>query len=481
MAFMDLLSGAGYPTILGAAIAALDVAAAYRLVTRSQGVERTLAWLFAILALPGVGALTYFALAVQRITPHARRRRLGAAEARRAVSAALPVDGTPPCGHPDDVALLHLVTCLTAIPPAPGTEAVLLTENDHAFERIESALAAARKTIWAEYYLIRRDETGHRFLALLAERARSGVAVRLLYDAFGSIGIDEQHLAAIRLAGGRAQAFLPMNPLRRRWAVHLRNHRKLVTVDGVIGFTGGMNVGDEYSGRGRRLGRQHFRDSHLELRGAGAGALAGVFACDWAFATGEQLPVPAPQAASGGGVVAIVPSGPDQEHNASAMLYFAAVGMARERLCLATPYFVPDDATLRALVAAALRGVEVTLLVPQRSDVLLATAAARATYPELVRAGVRIFEYLPGMLHSKTMALDGRVALVGSANLDFRSFALNYEVGALVVDPGFTARLEDELRRDIAASREVTLATLRRWPATARLQHGLTRLLSPLL
>jgi cardiolipin synthase A/B len=480
---MDLPAGVGISAVLGLLAAALDLAAAYRLVSRSQGVERTLAWLFAILALPGVGALAYFALSAQRIGPPTRRKRLTAAEVRDAVDAALPEGCAAPCGHADDLALLHLATRLTGVPPASGTAVELLADNDRAFERIESALASARRSVWAEYYLIRRDETGHAFLSLLAERARAGVSVRLLFDAFGSLGIDARHLRAIRAAGGRAEAFLPMNPLRRRWSVHLRNHRKLVVVDGEVGFTGGMNVGDEYSGRGLKRGRERFRDSHLELRGPGVTALARVFAEDWAFAAGErlQLPPPPAPAVGAGGVVAVVPSGPDQDHNASAMVYFTAIATARTRICLSTPYFVPDDPTLRALVGAALRGVEVTLLVPEKSDVLLAGAAARATYPELLRAGVRVFEYLPGMLHAKAMALDGRVALVGSANLDFRSFALNFEVGALVADAAFAARVEDELRRDLAASREVVAGSLSGWRGASRLRHGAARLLAPLL
>jgi cardiolipin synthase len=211
--------------------------------------------------------------------------------------------------------------------------------------------------------------------------------------------------------------------------------------------------------------------------------LARVFAEDWAFAAGERLPLPPPPppAAGAGGVVAVVPSGPAQDHNASAMVYFTAMATARTRICLSTPYFVPDDPTLRALVGAALRGVEVTLLVPEKSDVLLAGAAARATYPELLRAGVRVFEYLPGMLHAKAMTLDGRVALVGSANLDFRSFALNFEVGALVADAAFAARVENELRRDLAASREVVAGSLSGWRGASRLRHGAARLLAPLL
>ena len=254
--------------------------------------------------------------------------------------------------------------------------------------------------------------------------------MRLLYDRLGSIGIDMQRLAALREAGGRVEPFLPLNPLRRRWAINLRNHRKLIVVDGEIGFTGGMNVGDEYSGRiGARLTRQvkgqvqrsfgsaralasgrrggdaggcdtgaaaaaaapaadapathGFRDTHMKICGPAVADLAQIFAEDWSFATDEELtlpPPPAPRAAEGE-VVSIVPSGPDQEHNASGLVYFSGVATARRRVWLTSAYFVPDQSMVSALLSAALRGVDVRVLVPHKSDVALVDAAGAQQLP----------------------------------------------------------------------------------------------------
>ncbi|MGH9360340.1 MAG: cardiolipin synthase, partial [Thermoanaerobaculia bacterium] len=329
----------------------------------------------------------------------------------------------------------------------------LLTENDRAFESVERAIGEARRSIWAEFYLIRNDETGRLFLDLLARRAREGLEVRLLYDAFGSFWLDAGLLRGIRRAGGRAEAFLPLNPLRRRWAIHLRNHRKMVIADGEAGFTGGMNMGDEYSGRARRRGGQrHFRDTHLELRGPAVADLAQIFAEDWYFATGEELrpsPPPAPPPGAGS-VVAKLPSGPDQDQNASGLVYFSAIASARRRCYVTSPYFIPDAGTSRALVSAALRGVDARVLVPGRSDVALVGPAARSFYPQLVPAGVRVFEYQPRMLHAKTMAVDGAFSVVGSANVDMRSFRLNFEVGALILDSGFARDLEGRFLADLS-------------------------------
>ena len=468
------------PWTLVVALTILDSWAIYRALVRGHGVEGTLAWILAIVALPGVGALAYLALADPHVRRTARRKRMRREDVRRAVAERLR-------GGPRGVAhagsLMRLATGVTGLLPSGGNRVEFLAEDDTAFRRLEEAVRSARRSLWVEYYIIRNDATGKDFLDLLAARARDGLEVRLLFDAIGSMRLDAARLGAIRAAGGRAEPFLPLNPFRRRWSVHLRNHRKLVVVDGERGFTGGMNVGDVYSGRARLRGLAHFRDSHLALEGPAVADLALTFAEDWAFATGERLvshasPVPLPGARD---VVAIIASGPDQEYNASGMVHFAAISQARERCWLTTPYFVPDGETLRALQAAALRGVDVRLLLPAQGDVPVVTPAARSYYRSLLRSGVRVWEYQPTMLHAKTLVADGEVSLVGSANVDFRSFRLNFELGALVVSPGFAGRLEARFAEDLGRSREVTEAQLAARTAWTRLGQGAARLLAPLL
>ena len=354
--------------------------------------------------------------------------------------------------------VLFLGMRLTGLPPRAGNRVELLLDNERAFDSKAEAIRGAERSVWAEYYIVEDDETGRAFLADLTERARAGCDVRLLYDAVGSSGIPEESLEALRAAGGKTEAFLPLNPLRKRWSAHLRNHRKLLVVDERIGFTGGMNVGDEYaggswiapgSGRGRR--NRPWHDAHLRIEGPAVFDLATVFAEDWTFASGERLvPSSIPLPVRGGSVVAVLPSGPDQDANANAHVYFAALSGALERCWLTTPYFVPDEPTVRALCNAAYRGIDVRVLVPAESDVPVAQAAGRFFYGPLLRSGVRIFEYLPAVLHAKTVVVDGSWALVGSANLDFRSFSLNFELGALVFDRAFATLLEERFTGDLA-------------------------------
>lgn len=452
--------------------AVLDVLVIGRALLRRHGAQGTLAWILAIIAFPIVGALAFLMMGVpvMRRTPKRARR----------ARAPLPpqVDPQPTSAGP----VLAVAERLTRLPPSVGNTVTLLAHSEDAFTRIERSLELATRSIWAEYYIIRNDETGRRFVDRLTERAREGVEVRLLYDAVGSWLLDRTRLKGLRDAGAKVAAFLPVNPLRRNWSANLRNHRKLVVVDGEIGFTGGMNVGDEYSGRALRRGGQHFRDSHLELRGPAVSDLAATFAEDWAFATDETLEVrEVTPLEDGTCTVAIIPSGPHQPTNASAMAYFTGIATARHRVWLSSPYFVPDGATLRALSSAAIRGCDVRVVVPKHNDIRLVGAAARSYYGELLKVGVRVFEYRPSMLHAKAMVVDGAWSIVGSANIDIRSFQLNFELGALVADRAFADILERRFEEELADSDEIDLEAWSSYGIPRRLAHGIARLFTPMM
>lgn len=452
------------------------------IVSRRRAVHATLSWILVVIAFPYVGSALYFLLAGSRVRRVGHRKRLSSETVRARLRSLFRAQGG---GLPPEASVLALAARLTGMPATSGNRLELLTDNDAAFEAKLRALAGATRSIWAEYYIVAADETGRGFLDLLAKKAREGVEVRLLYDAVGSSKIDRERVSRLVAAGGRVEAFLPVNPFRRRWSTHLRNHRKLIVVDGTKAFTGGMNVGNDYSGILLRLRKREgtaWRDTHVSVEGPAAHELARIFAEDWCFQSGEHLAVPPPGAtAAGGPIVSVVPSGPDQSENATALAWFAAIGLARERCWITSPYFVPDEPTSRALVAAALRGVDVRLLVPLKSDAPVVSWAAASFFPPLLSAGVRIWRYAPAILHAKTTAVDGRLALVGSANLDVRSFLLNFELGVLVHDAPFARALEERFLADLAASEEVGLRWWYAHGAWWRLRTAVARLLSPLL
>ncbi|MAF64340.1 MAG: cardiolipin synthase [Planctomycetes bacterium] len=473
------------PLLIGVVV--LDAYAIARVLLRHHGVSTTVAWILAIAALPVIGAALYFLLAVPHVRHAIRKRRLdavGAEDYPTNSEGAVELGGQE--GASAEIAsLFRLTTRLTGMAPTKGNRVPLLTEDERAFERIEEVLAGARETVWAEYYIVKNDVTGRRFLGLLARCAARGVEVRFLYDGVGSLGLDPTLLRAIESAGGRTEVFFPLNPLRRRWSFNLRNHRKLIVVDGEFGFTGGMNIGDQYSGRSRLRGARHFRDTHLEVSGPAVADLARIFCEDWTYATGAQLPFTSPPAPASpgpeGSAVAVLPSGPDQRLNASGMVYFNGVASARERVYLTSPYFIPDEPLVRAMTAAALRGVDVRLLVPARSDVPIVAAAGRSNFLNLVRSGVRVFCYQPSMLHAKSLVVDGSWGLVGSANVDMRSFRLNFEISVVVAERGFARRLEGRFLGALESSEELDGVALAARGTFSRLRDEAARLLSPLL
>ncbi len=447
------------------------------------------AWLLAITFLPLIGVWAYLIVGRSRFVRRSRRfARFSRALRTRIAAAGLTRHGLQP-GQALAVPqaqrpLVDLACRVSDSPLSPGNETTLLSDATSAYPAMEAALRAAQDSIHLEYYIFHPDETGLHLLDILAEKARAGVEVRLLVDDFGSSDLHSRALAPLRAAGGHC-AFSMRTRFPRifdLWRINYRNHRKIVVVDGQVAFTGGMNIGDEYLGEARQ--REPWRDLHLRVEGPAVGELQRVFAEDWLAAAGEMLAAPRYYPAipaKGDALVQIIPSGPDRPWDPIHKLYFAGINTSLERVYITSPYFVPDQAILLALSTAALRGVDVRLLLPGRSDQPIVRLAGRSYYEELLRAGVRIYEYRAGILHTKSMCVDGRYGTLGSANMDIRSFHLNFEVNAFLYSEPFAQQLERNFLDDLAKATEIDAAQFlqRSWPR--RLPERLAGLLSGLL
>jgi len=335
------------------------------------------------------------------------------------------------------------------------------------------------------------------------ERAKAGIRVRVLVDDVGSSAMKKTMIAKMRDSGIKFARFNPVTFSRIRGRIDFRNHRKIVVCDGVVGFTGGINVCDDYlpeprlsappPGRGgkraskKRMRRGHpgpWRDTHLRIDGDGVRWLQLVFLDDWHYATKYVPREPEYFPPCSGTVehrVQIVASGPDRELEPIQKLYFAAIGLAQHRVYVTTPYFVPDDAVLTALTTAALRGVDVRILVPRRSDSLIVTAAARSYYDLVLAPGVRVYEYQPTMVHAKTLVVDDFFASIGTANMDNRSFRLNFEVTAVLYGKEHANELVEQFRRDVRDAKEIKKHARERLPLRTRLAEAGARVLSPIL
>jgi cardiolipin synthase len=459
----------------------------------------TLAWILSLIALPYVGLAIFFLFGPRRLL----RKRLKHKRARGAVSAATPLGASepPPAQYDPRVEqLVHLVQ-RTGEPPASQCDTVeIFHDAPTSYDALEESIRAAKHHVHVSYYIFDPRRTGHRFRDALIERAKAGVQVRVLVDDVGSSAIGRRFVKPMREAGIKFARFNEVAFSRIRSRMDFRNHRKIVVCDGTVGFTGGVNISDDYlppvEGAKpavdvirdvRREVKGHikpWRDTHVRITGDAVRWLQLTFLDDWYYATKyaarDKVYFPAPKR-TGPHLVQIVTSGPDRDVEPIQKLYFAAIATARERVYVTTPYFVPDDAVLTSLTTAAMRGVDVRVLVPRRSDSLIVTAAARSYYDTLLAAGVRVYEYQPTMIHAKTLVVDDFFAAVGTANMDNRSFRLNFEVTAIMYGAEHAEDLSAQFRRDLGKSKEIKPATRLLVPLRWRMAEAGARVLSPLL
>ncbi|MHB1274126.1 MAG: cardiolipin synthase [Rhodanobacter sp.] len=354
----------------------------------------------------------------------------------------------------------------------------LLIDGAAAFEAMFSAMAAARQSLLVQFFVIHDDRLGRRLQQLLLERAAAGVAVCVLFDSVGSHALPRHYVDTLR-AGGVAIHPFTTHRWRNRFQLNFRNHRKIVVVDGVCGFIGGLNVGDEYLGLKPPLAP--WRDTQLEMQGPVVAGLRQLFSDDWQWITGAPLPSLAPAPCDGDTQVLLVASGPADRQETASLFFTAAINAARERLWLSTPYFVPDQAVLSALQLAVLRGVDVRVLIPARPDHRTVFLASTLHAHHALRAGIRVFRYQPGFLHQKALLIDHDSAAIGSMNLDSRSFRLNFEVGALVVDRAFATDVAAMLEADFARAIAIDKREYHDAPYLRRVAMHVARLFDPLL
>ncbi len=334
-----------------------------------------------------------------------------------------------------------------------GRDAIqLYTEGDRLFESMLAAIGSAKEHVWMETYIFADDEVGRRFSQALSEKARAGVQVRLLVDALGSLFQFYRSLGAELEQSGVVVRHFHRWHWREPLRYNRRDHRKLLVVDGREAFLGGFNIHRQSSQR--YFGAARWRDTHVSFQGELAKQAAELFDAFWQ-GDRHRLPQENAQASS-----VLVPNQTRSCRRRLACIYNDALGSAKEHVCLTTPYFVPDYHTQNALLAAVSRGVDVRLLVPRTSDVRLARWAANAVYARLLDAEVKIFEYLPRMLHAKVAVVDGTWATLGTANLDYRSLFQNYELNLVSRDPEFCGSLQTQFETDL---KEASAVCATRW------------------
>ncbi len=372
-------------------------------------------------------------------------------------------------------------------------EAVLTDNNDiriftdgrEKFQTLLSEMDHARNYIHVQYYIIKNDELWKEIEEVLVRKARQGVEVRVLFDSMGCRGMRHSDWARLEKAGIKTAEFFPALLGKLQLRVNYRNHRKIVVIDGRIGFVGGFNVGREYIGKDKKFG--YWRDTHVCIEGSAVTSLAMRFVLDWNYAARENLfledrlfELPT-YVRNGRDPVQIISSGPDSKSQEIRNNYLRLIHMARKNIYIQTPYFIPDDDIRDALEIAAKSGIDVRIMIPCKPDHPFVYWATYSYLGEMVEAGARCYTYDNGFLHAKCMCVDGLVTCMGTANMDIRSFSLNFEVNAVIYSARTTGRLMEAFENDIAKSTLITCKKYEQRDFVIRIKEQFCRLLSPVL
>lgn len=359
----------------------------------------------------------------------------------------------------------------------------LFTDGEEKFSALLRDLERATDHIHMVYYIIRPDQLGTKIADVLIKKAREGVTVRLLYDDMGSRSIGKKYIRRLRHAGIHVEAFFPPKIPKINLKINFRNHRKIAVIDGKIGYIGGFNIGDEYLGKSEKFG--YWRDTHLRVAGDAVQTLQTRFILDWNQASRTPIEYNKRYYIKGNDVgdvgIQVVSSGPDSDWEQIKYGYIKMILTAKEYVYIQTPYFIPDESLMDALRIAALSGVKIKIMIPNKPDHIFVYWATLSYCGELLNEGAEIYLYQNGFLHAKTIVVDGKLSSVGTANIDVRSFRLNFEVNAFLYDVNMAEKLVSVFKEDIAKSTQMTKSLYEKRSLMIKFKESVSRLLSPIL
>jgi cardiolipin synthase len=442
----------------------------------SQG---TIAWVMALFFFPYLSVFLYMIFGARRIHDYTASHQsgttyihhLGKQLRQNHKLRDLMVREMPP---------IDVLSDIYQFPVMKGNRCTLLIDGKATFDSILEGIATARRYILFQFFIIHHDELGKRVKQALMERARAGVKVYVLYDKIGSAGLSRSYMSELKAAGVRVGVFRVGRGWLNRFRINFRNHRKIVVVDGEKSWVGGHNVGDEYVGESRRF--SSWRDTHVAMAGPVTLAVQLSFVEDWHWACGKLPDVSwEPPPVCGSEPVLCIPTGPGDMVESCSLMMVQAINAAKRRCWMFSPYFVPDVAVIKALQLAALRGVDVRILIPANPDKRVVWWAAHSYLAEVAVAGVRMYTYREGFMHQKVFLIDESLAGIGTANLDNRSLRINFEITMVFTDADFIRRVEKMCLDDFAVSDPLTTDDVYRRSLAFRLAIRTSRLFSPIL
>lgn len=445
--------------------------------TRTE--QGAVAWAFALNTIPVISVPAWFVFGSNEVESYQSAMHVGMLEVRPLAKRLIENLTTDAASNNE---VMKRLQTIGSLPMMEGNTAKLLVDGVATYEAILDAISGAEDYILVQFYIFREDEIGKNVRDALVAKAREEVDVYLLLDNLGSMGLSEEFIKSMENEGIKVRYVMNEEGKANRFQLNFRNHRKIVVVDGKRGFLGGLNIGDEYLGKDSKL--TPWRDTHMEWRGPIVKCLQVPFAEDWRWATGDLLEdldwEIRPGDAAGEMDALCLATGPADPFETCAMGFMTLIDSAQNRVWLATPYFVPDDKIVTALQLAAIRGVDVRVILPELSDSKLVYLSSFSYLKELEDAGVKFYRYQNGFMHQKVMLIDDSLSAIGSANLDNRSFRLNFEVIGIVSDNDFNAEVSQMLENDFAQSRPTGSNALAKKSFPFRLGVRLSRMLAPI-
>jgi cardiolipin synthase len=467
------------------------VAVCLRIIYDTNSAIKTLAYLLLSIFVPVGGMLFYFSFGINYRKRKIYSKKLIKDDVLRKELETRIISNTESIlkNHPESIrseSLVHLLLKDSWSPLTAGNNVKLLFNGEEKFPELLEVLRGAKHHIHIQYYIYEDDSIGKQIKNVLIQKAKEGVQVRFIYDDFGSNGIRKGFVKELKEAGVESFPFNRIRLLFLANRLNYRNHRRIVVVDGECSFVGGINVSDRYINKENGGNELYWRDTHLRIDGMGTHYLQYLFFCDWNFCSGQQLEANriyfnGRHHKNSDSKVQIAASGPDSPRATVMLSLLKAISLAKKEIFITTPYFIPGESMLDALKVASLSGISVKLLVPGISDSRLVNAAAWSYYTDLLKAGVAIYLYRKGFVHAKTMVVDGYLSVVGTANMDYRSFDLNFEVNAIVFDEAVCGQLTKAFHHDLTNAEEIHLDWWEKRPLYKQLPERIARLLSPLL
>lgn len=442
---------------------------------------KSMAWVLVLVLLPFLGLLIYLIFG-RSLKGMGLMSRSHLRELRRLSDLPEVVDTEYPLSD-ESRQIISLVNKLSGRHLFMGNDIEMFTTGRAKFDAMMRDIENAHDFIYLQYFIIENDTVGRQLIELLMLKARQGVKVKVLYDYVGSFYMRPQVLKRMREAGIEVHPFLELTLTKFAFRINWRNHRKVVVIDGMVGYVGGMNIADRYViGDKKQL---PWRDTHLRLKGEAVAALQYSFAVDWDFTTHELLTNPTmhfdQHPATRDYLVQMVSSGPTSRWNNISLVFLRAITLAKHSVFIQTPYFLPSDSLLKAMQTAALSGIDVRLMIPRKPDSVMLRLATGSYIKECLQAGIKIYFYEPAMMHAKVIIVDDEFVTTGSTNFDFRSFEHNFEFNALVYSKQFNQQMKAVFEDDLEQCSKVSLGKWKQRPLIQKALESVIRLMSPIL